>query len=669
MGGLIRRISNAIKAFRSFEDYDEKKWQDWVRGPLTKAGTRVNEVSSLNISAVYAAVNFIASTIASLPKVIFRRIPSGGRVKAYEHPLYDRLHNKPNGSNMTAWQWIYTQLIHKYLWGNWYTYLDFKSHQNRGLIPLLPDRTYQDPTDDSVYITHKKDGTQLRFPDSQILHIPHFSLDGVKGKGVVHYARESLGITKALDEYAGHFFGNGTHQGGFVEIQGVMDDETRKGLQADFNEKYRGLGEAWKVIFLTGDAKFKPNEIDLARSQALESRQFSVLEVSRWLNLPPHVLRELTHATFSNIEEQALELVIYSLMPITTQIEQAMNIAFFDDEEREKHYVKFELKGLLRGDLKARTEFYNAMLDRGVFNADMVLDLEDMNPQPDGLGQLYILPLNMVNKKLVVSPQPLTIEAPRGAPETKRQTVQIVERRSGALRRKITIAYKKQFDSYGEKIIAEEVNAVRKAAKETLGARNMVDFLAWLDEFYPEFSKTIDTLAAPLLTSYSDAILPVALEEIASEANISAQYQAFQREYREYFVDRHVKSSTGQLKSIVSNAQENDEDIAEVVEQRLTEWEEKRGAKITMRESIRAESAFTRAAFAGAGISKIRSVSYGKSCPYCLALDGKIIGIDEYFLTKGEFQPDGADEPLIVTGNCSHPPYHDGCDCGIDAGI
>ena len=309
MGGLIRRISAAVKTFRSFEEYDEKKWNDWIHGPLTKASTRINEVSSLKISSVYAAVNFIAGTVATLPRVIYRRLRNGGKERAFDHPLYNRLHNMPNDSGMTAWQWIFTQLVHKFLWGNWYTWIDMQSFQNRELIPLLPDRTYQDSVDETVYITHKKDGTQLRLPRSQVLHIPHFSLDGVKGKGVIHYTRESLGIAKAADEFAGLFFGSGVHQGGFVEV------------------------------------------------------------------------------------------------------EQAMDIAFFDEEERPDHFVKFELKGLLRGDLKARTEFYNAMLDRGVFNADMVLDLEDMNPQPEGVGQVFMVPLNMVNKQLVISPQPLTIES------------------------------------------------------------------------------------------------------------------------------------------------------------------------------------------------------------------------------------------------------------------
>jgi hypothetical protein len=161
----------------------------------------------------------------------------------------------------------------------------------------------------------------------------------------------------------------------------------------------------------------------------------------------------------------------------------------------------------------------------------------------------------------------------------------------------------------------------------------------------------------------------VAQEEVNSTSDISSQYSNFEREYREYFVNRHIKSSHGQLKAVVRDAQEAGENEAEAVEKRILEWEEKRPDKISMRETVRAESAFAKTVFALAGITKIVSVAFGKSCPYCQALDGMVIGIDDFFLTKGNFQPDGAKEPLIVTSNRSHPPYHDGCDCGIMASI
>ena len=664
MGGLTKRISAAIKVLRGTprEDWDAYYGAGW---PGTMAGTHIGEGNALTISGLFAALNFLSSTVASLPRAILRRLPSGGNERAIDHPLYDRLHNKPNSTNMTAWQWIYTSVMGKYLWGNWYTLIS----PNGELTPLLPGKTWRDPNDLDIYHTLAKDGRDNPIPQKYMLHIPHISLDGVEGKGIVHYARESLGLVKAQDKFAATFFGSGIHAGGFVEVEKPMDENVRQGLQTDFNEKYGGLGKMWKAIFMTGGAKFIESEIDAEKSQVLESRQFSIVEIARWTNLPPHILRDLARATFSNIEQQGIELVMYSLLPLTTQVEQAMNIALFTETERRQYFVKFDLKGLLRGDMAARTLFYNAMLDRGVFNADMVLELEDMNPQRDGLGQIYGWPLNFANKEDAISPSPLTIEAPRFMRDITRQSLQLISRRSAALRRKITIAYQKQFDAYGQRIVGEEVKRIREIITEMLSQRDSGSFLALSDKFYSEFSARIDQSAAPLLASYAEAILPIAQEEIKNETEIGPRYQQFQAQYRGSFVNRHLESSQSQLRTVVQQAQDEEQDLAGMLEQRLVEWEEKRPAKISMRESLRAENAFTRQVLVLCGITKIMSVSYGKSCPYCNDLDGKVIGIEENFLTPGDFQPEGAERPLTVTSDHSHPPYHDGCDCGIVAGM
>jgi len=671
---LFKRLAIAARFIVSSRSadagWDDKWYQIWPK--KTMAGTRIDERSAMTISALFSGLNFIASTIATLPKVIYERLDNdGGHRKAYEHPLYDRLHNKPNDSNLTAWQWIYTSIMHKYLWGNWYTHIDRRSYQNQQLFPMMPERTDQAG---EQYRVRLLSGKAVYFPKSEVLHIPHISLDGTAGKGVIHYAQESLGIAKAQDEYAARFFGQGVHSGGFVEIDGPMEEETRKGLQSDFNSKYSGLGTSWKAIFLTGGAKYKAAEIDSRKAQALESRQFSIVEVARWTNLPPHLLRDLSKATYSNIEQQALELVVYSLLPITSQIEQAMNVALFDDTERRKYFVKFELKGLLRGDVAARTAFYESMLDRGVFNADQVLELEDMNPQPNGLGQIYMVPLNMVNKKMSAAPQSLEIQESsarplRAIPDMRDRVIQITEYRTSALRRKLTIAYKKQFDAYGDRILEAELKALRQAVQDTLGERNATDFLVWLESFYKEFGQEVANQSGSLLSSYAEAILPVAQEEAGSDADISTEFDRFQADYQSNFASRHIRSSEGQLRAVVKQAQNQEESEIDAVNQRLDEWEEKRPGKISMRETIRGESAFTKSIFALSGISKIRSVAFGKSCPYCAALDGAVIEIQRFFLEPGEFQPEGAEKPLIVTSARGHPPYHDGCDCGIAVSI
>jgi len=376
---------------------------------------------------------------------------------------------------------------------------------------------------------------------------------------------------------------------------------------------------------------------------------------------------------------------MFTLTPIVTQIEQAMNLTFFSDAERQQYYVKFELKGLLRGNIAARTAFYTAMIDRGVFHANNVLELEDMDLQEDGLGEIYIVSLNTANKRKFLEPTvPVIEDVPdeegeadiadevdeEEGEEAPRSMVisapgRVILQRSSALRRKITLAYGKQWEAYTAQVIKEETEQLRAGIKEWLHERSAGEFVTWLDNFYVGFQSRVADLSAPLLSSYAAAILPIAQQEINSDADIAPRYEQFGQQYREAFVLRHVGQSRGQLRAAALEA----EDAEIEIEQLLTDWEGARPGKIVQHESVRAENAFARSVFALAGVVKIRSVAYGKSCPYCSALDGRVIGIEEAFLTEGDFQPEGADRPLTVTSTYNHPPYHGGCDCGIEASI
>jgi len=289
------------------------------------------------------------------------------------------------------------------------------------------------------------------------------------------------------------------------------------------------------------------------------------------------------------------------------------------------------------------------------------------------------LPLNMINKERAVTEELPTPEEEMQAEriragleikrefEMERRARQLVQKRTAALRRKITIAYKTKFEAYGKKIITAEVKAIRKAIKEMLGEKGATELQVWMDRFYPTFSERVDIASAPLLTSYADAIQPIALQEIGSEVDVSVQYNRFTADYRESFVKRHVDGSQGQLRAVIKDAEEQHLDVTEALEERLTGWEEKRPSKIAERESIRAENAFTRSVFALAGITQLISMSGGKPCPFCEELSGKVVGIEQPFLSAGPFQPDGAAGPLNITSNHFHPPYHDGCECGIMA--
>ena len=681
---VFQRIGSSFRAaVRAFGDYDDQKYLDYIGGGKTKAGTRVSETGSLSISAIFQGLNFLASVVASLPRAIYRRRPDGGREKAIDHPLFDRFATKPNDSNMTAWNWVYSQIMHKYLWGRWYTYIDRQSYRDQQLVPLMPDRTWRDKNNPGVYYTRiRENDPAIPLSADNMIDIPHVTLDGHSGYGFVKFARESLGLTNALDEFAARHIGHGTHTGGIVEVEKKLDPNNRDRIIKDFNSKYAGLGNAFNTVFLDGGATFKADGSDPQKSQVLESRQFQIADAARWLNLPPHILRDLSRSTYNNMEEAGRELVVYTIQPLVTQIEAAFNVLFFDDAQRKTHYVKFDLKGLLRADVEARKDFYHTMLQDGVFNADMVLELEDMNPQPDGLGQKFMVPLNMVDKATLLEQSgeilgrsssderaQITADPIPGSATTR--IFPAPERRSAGTRRRITNSFKRSLKSTSQGLLFDEIELLRGLASQRLSDQttDLDEFFRDLKTAYKDMKPQLKQAFGSWLSGFAAAISAAALDEAGSDMDVTTQIDEWLDQYAETMAVRYASSSESQIRAVSIEAVNEQRSPAEAVEARIQEWQEKRVDKQVMRESYRAENAITREAWALVGVSKIRSVAYGDNCPYCSALNGAVIGISEAFIPAGDFQPAGADAPLTLTSPRKHPPYHDGCDCGIQIGL
>jgi HK97 family phage portal protein len=145
-------------------------------------------------------------------------------------------------------------------------------------------------------------------------------------------------------------------------------------------------------------------------SQYLETRQHQIEEIARWFNLPPHVLKDLTHATFSNIESQAQELVKYSLRPWMVRVEQHCDLQILKPESQTTHYHKWNAEGLLRGDSAARSEFYKSLWNMGAVNIDEIREKEDMNPLPDGQGKVHFIPLNTTTLERAIAGETEPVE-------------------------------------------------------------------------------------------------------------------------------------------------------------------------------------------------------------------------------------------------------------------
>ena len=360
----------------------------------SSSGKAVNERTALQTTAVYACVRILAETIASLPLHTYR-YSLGGKEKAQDHPLYYLLHSEPN-PEMTSFVFRETLMGHLLLWGNAYAQI-IRDGRGRvlGLYPLLPSKMLVNRTDQGIlFYQYEKDGRTYFLPDTEVLHIPGLGFDGLVGYSPIAMAKNAIGMAIATEEYGAKFFANGASPGGVLEHPGVVKDPGK--IRESWNAVYQGSGNAHRVAVLEEGMKFQPIGIPPEQAQFLETRKYQLNEIARIFRIPPHMIGDLEKSSFSNIEQQSLEFVMYTLDPWVIRWEQAISRALFSDSEKRQYFVKFNVDGLLRGDYQSRMNGYAVGRQNGWLSANDIRELENLNRiSPELGGDLYLINGNM----------------------------------------------------------------------------------------------------------------------------------------------------------------------------------------------------------------------------------------------------------------------------------
>jgi HK97 family phage portal protein len=370
-------LDDKIKAFLMSEDI----------GAESSSGKNVSEYNAITSTAVYACVRVIAETVASLPLPLYIRKPKG-KEKAINHPLYSILHDLPN-EEMTSFSFRETMMAHLLLWGNAYAEIVRDGAGNIvELYPLQPDKMVVERDKETKKIRYKYfiDGKQIIYPKEKIFHIPGLSFNGLTGISPISAAREAVGLALAVEEFGSRFFGNGARPGGILEHPGVLKDPEK--LRKQWEEVYKGVGNSHKVAVLEEGMKYHEIGIPPEDAQFLQTRKFQINEICRIYRVPPHLIGDLEHATFSNIEHQSIEFAVHTIRPWLVRWEQAINKCLLTPSERKKYFVKFTIDGLLRGDFKTRMEGYAIGRQNGWYSANDIRELEDMNPISEEKDQL-----------------------------------------------------------------------------------------------------------------------------------------------------------------------------------------------------------------------------------------------------------------------------------------
>jgi len=361
----------------------------------TSSGKAVNERTAMQASAVYACVRILAESVAGLPLHVFERTADGSKTVKPEHPLFHLLHDEPN-HEMTSFVFRETLMSHLLLWGNAFAQI---IRDGRGLpvalYPLLPDRVSVDRDNSGeLTYTYQSDKGQIKLRHDNVLHIPGLGFDGLIGYSPIAMAKNSIGMALATEEYGAAFFANGANPGGVLEHPGVLKDRDR--LRESWQSQFSGAN-AHKVAVLEEGLKFHQMSIPPEQAQFLETRKFQINEIARIFRVPPHMVGDLEKSSFSNIEQQSLEFVKYTLDPWVVRWEQSLGQALILPSEKNRVFIKFNLDGLLRGDYQSRMQGYSTGIQNGFMSVNDVRGLEDMNLLSDEEGgNLHFVNGNMV---------------------------------------------------------------------------------------------------------------------------------------------------------------------------------------------------------------------------------------------------------------------------------
>lgn len=676
MGLLSTLLERRSGRFTPDQELPEGHWAyRWIGGSLSDAGVVVSETVALNTLLVVSCVRIIAETIASLPLPVYERLQPRGRERARHHSLYPVL-NRQTNPRMTPFTYFERVGAHLALWGNHYAIIERRHDDVVALWPVHP--RYVEPYLDAAgQLRYRMHTTPPRdYAAGEILHIPGLAMEGLKGLSPLSMMRQAIGITVAAENYGAKFFRNDARPDILLRHPAQLSDVARENLVRSWQERHGGgrrgiavLEEGMDVSVVgmpPGDAQF------------LETRRFQVQELARFFRIPPHMLADVERSTSwgSGIEHQSLGFVIYTMRPWLIRIEQEINRKLFPEYEWDRYYTEFLIDGLLRGDVQARTLFYQSGRQWGYMSANDIRELENMNPIPG--GDVYLQPLNMIP-----AGQP-----PEAEPAAGQRAVGPIEARAGRAQRSVTSrrrlanVHRTIYRDVLARIVRIERDEVRSAVRRYLRRRGADAFAAWVREYYYERlpGRVIEYMLPPVRT-LMEAIAGEVVDEIGGEDPPAEQLDRFAREYVDVLALRHCGDSRSRLLAIINawderaagaaeqrqDAEELDE-LAALIDAELESWDD-RVERDAEDEAHRTGNAAAKFVYGLLGILLYRWVATGDDpCEYCQAFDGRTASGDHPFLAAGTSLVLPGLAPFLSQTSIGHPPLHPGCQCVIAPG-
>jgi len=347
--------------------------------------------AALRSAAYWACTRLISCSVGSLPLHIFQATPEG-KQKAVNHPLYNLLTQQPNPW-MTTPEYVQCTVMNLLTWGNAYTLPDYQDGQVVGLWPLRPDRVTSYIESTTALLKYRYvdlTGRVSIFTPPDILHFRVFTLDGITGLAPLDYHRLTFGFETAAGGYASAIYNNGGRPSGVLEFPSTLQDTQKAAIAESWKAMHGGPSNVGNTAILDNGVKYNPISVPLQQMEYINSQRFSVEQIARIFGVPPHLVGAATQPTYASVEQQSLEFVRYTLQPIVIGIERTIQTHLFQNP----YFVRFNLAGFERSDIKTRYEAYAIGRQWGFLSVNDIRDIEDSNSIPE--GDIYLQPLNMV---------------------------------------------------------------------------------------------------------------------------------------------------------------------------------------------------------------------------------------------------------------------------------
>jgi HK97 family phage portal protein len=347
---------------------------------ITTSGENITNEGSLAISAVYACVSARANTIASMPIQSFMSGTNGNT--RINNEVSNLLETRPN-QYTTPFRLKHTLSVHIDLYGNGYIWMEMYKGKVKNLWLLNPQTTVTNIDNFTGKVTYQTtiNGQLKTFLDSEIIHLTDLSIDGITGKSKIDLLREQLGNMQGSSKLLGKYLKQGTTTTGIITFPDILAKESKEEIRGQWQTTNAGTENFGKVAILDMGLDYKEmSTLKFADQQFLENSKFTVEEIARVFSVPLHMIGDLSKSSFNNIQQQSLDFIMKTIQPILTLWEQEFSYKLWTGEQRNKgYYCKFNMSSALRSDDEARANFYEKMLNNGIYTINDVLQFEDKN--------------------------------------------------------------------------------------------------------------------------------------------------------------------------------------------------------------------------------------------------------------------------------------------------